>query len=546
MINFRRIWFLALVAVALGVGTWLLLRTLGPVPLPADFPARPDLKSANAALVDLVNTTEEQARTHPDSADDIGKLGMAYHANQFYEQAEMAYLIASRLDPQDYRWPYYHALVAEERGQEKTQSSLLRKTLELQPGCLPALLKLGDILLKQGRLDEAGEYYDQAQSAAGGRGVPQAAFGAARIAQRRTEWGEVVQHLEPVVRDHTRIRPAHQLLAEAYEALKQEEKAAGERSVLLDDRLTPMPPLDDPLYRQLVGMACSSTRLLKEAGLLSRFGRTEEAIHIARRAVEVEPADADAHHFLARTLLDSRGADPEAVREALAHLQEGLRLRPDDLLPLFYFATFFFRQEKADVAVAELRSMLAQHPSSAEAHYYLGVIAGRDGSTEEAVGHYQDALRIDPRYAEPFEKLGGILMKQGRIDEAVVQFRKAVELKPGFVRARCNLGVALEQQGKLGEAIKQYQEALRVKPNDDGAQMYLAIALLKSGNVRQATDHFRNAVRIAPEDPEAHYGLGFVLAIQQRTEEARRELQEALRLRPDYEEARQQLEKLGR
>ncbi len=542
--GFKKIWMTALLAVLLGVGTWLLLRTLGFGSLPADFPERPDLKSANAALVKLIDSTETEARSQPDSPTQVGRLGMVYHANQFYEQGQAAYAIAARLDPGDYRWIYYQALLAEERGQEKAQSSLLQEVLELEPACLPAVQKLGDIYLKQGDFDKAAVYYQKARSGAGGHESPQALFGLARLAQRHNDWATVIESLEPLVRDYPDIRPAHQLLAEAYEALGQAEKAAGERAVLLEGKLTPLPPAEDPLYQELVRLSCSSTRLLKEAGLLTRFGHWNDAIQVGRRAVEVAPADADAHHFLARALLDSRGGDGEAVKEALSELNEGLRLRPNDLVPLFYFATFFFRQEKTEVAVEELRSMLARNPANAEANYYLGVIAGRQGQVGEAVQHYQDALRIEPRYAEPFDKLGSILMKQRRLNEAVRQFKKAVELKPTLVRARCNLGVALEQQGKIGEAVKQYEEALQVKPNDSGALMYLAIALLKSGKVEEAAGHFRNAVRITPQDPEAHYGLGFALALQRRVEEARREFQEALRLRPDYEEARQQLERL--
>ena len=36
---------------------------------------------------------------------------MIYHANQFYEQAQGAYEIVSRLAPRDYRWTYCRALM---------------------------------------------------------------------------------------------------------------------------------------------------------------------------------------------------------------------------------------------------------------------------------------------------------------------------------------------------------------------------------------------------------------------------------------------------
>ncbi len=96
-------------------------------------------------------------------------------------------------------------------------------------------------------------------------------------------------------------------------------------------------------------------------------------------------------------MLDSRGGEPEAVDEALGQLAEGLRLRPDDLVPLYYFAAFFFREQKTDAAVERLRGMLRGKAGKAEAHYYLGLMADRLGETDEAARQYREALRLDSR-----------------------------------------------------------------------------------------------------------------------------------------------------
>jgi len=540
------LWQTALLAMALGFGTWLLLTLLIPVKLPGDFPVIPDLKSSNPALVKLLTSTDAQARAHPNSAREVGRLGMVYHANQYYLQAESAYKIASRLDPKDYRWVYYQVLMKEENGQEKPEFDPLQRTVQLRPDYLPALQKLGDIYFKQDNLDEAARYYDRIVKFAGASPPPQALFGLGRIAAWGKDWHKVIEHLAPVSREYPRFRPPHQLLVDAYEALGQEENATEERWVLLETNLTPIPTIADPLSDELTSLCCSSTRLLKEAGLLARFGNPERAIQVARRAVEVEPDDADAHHFISRTLLESRGTDPEAVDEALAQLSEGLRLRPDDQLPLMYAAAFFFKHNKTEAATEKLRSMLARNTNNAEAHYYLGLIADRRGRTQEAIAQYEEALRGDPNYAEACHRLGLARVTEGKLDRAIAYFQKAVRLKPMLIQARCNLGVALEQQGKLSQAMEQYREALRLKPNDGPSHMFLAILLLRSGKLEEATAHFRDAVRITPGDAEARYGLGCALAGQGKIREAAEELREALRLRPNYAEAANQLQRLER
>ena len=540
------LWKLGLLGGALGLGTWLALSILVPPRLPEGFPEPPDLQKQNAALRALLAGADAAARSRPDSVAEMGRLGMVYHANQFYEQAESAYGIARRLAPDDYRWPYLQALVKEETGLEKEVPGLLLDSVRLKPDCIPALLKLAEVYYKQDRLDDAGRNYDLAVSAAGNDSSLQASFGKARIAARRKDYAKVVEIAAPLSREYPHVRPPHQLLFEAYEALGREDLAVEERRLLLDPDLIVIPLVKDPLADELLALSCSATRLLKEAGLLSRFKKPDEAIRVARRVVEVEPGDADAHHFLARALLDAQGADDAAVGEALAHLREGLRLRPDDLLPLWYFATFFFKQDKTDAAVEQLRSMLAAHADKAESHYYLGLVADRQGRVAEAVEHYREAARSDPRNAEALNKLGLACAEEGKLGEAIAYFQKAVDLKPAFVIARSNLGVALDQQGRTAQAVAQFREVLAVKPNDAPTHMFLAIALTKLGNNGEAARHFREAIRFAPGDAEAHYGLGCALAGQRKLEEAAEEFREALKLRPGYADAAQALEKVER
>ncbi|HYK90549.1 MAG TPA: tetratricopeptide repeat protein, partial [Acidobacteriota bacterium] len=448
--------------------------------------------------------------------------------------------------PDDYRWPYCRALVMEESGREKEVPDMLLTALRLKGDFAPALQKLADIYYRQDNLDEAERYYQRCASVARGDSLLQPLFGLGRVAARRKDWSKVVKYVAPLSLDFPYIRPTRQLLVEAYEGLGQSEKAATERESLRQPKLIVIPPIKDPLMDELLALCCSSTRLLKEAGLRSRFGHPDQAIEVVRRAIEVEPEDADARHYLARTLLDTHGDKTEAVDDALVQLREGLRLRPDDLLPLWYFAANFFEKEKTTAAVEQLRTMLMEHAGSAEGHYYLGVVADHLGRTQEAVAQYQAALKANPDYAEAYHKLGLILVSSGKLDEAIEYFRRAVQLSPMFTTARSNLGVAFEERGKTGQAIAEFEEALRLKPGDGPTHMFLGIALLKSGKIEQAAEHFRETVRISPGEAQAHYGLGCVLAIRRKTGEAIEELREALRLRPDYPEARDLLQKLER
>jgi tetratricopeptide (TPR) repeat protein len=537
---------LAILAAALGLGTWLLLTFLVPRGLPEDFPGMPALQPQDVELHKLLGGADAAARRHANSADFIGRLGMIYHSNQYYEQAETSYRIASRLAPRDFRWTYCMALMKEENGQERELLEFLQKTVRQRPYYIPALQKLADMYFKQDKTDEAARYYDRCLSAADKSPPLQASFGLGRIAARRQDWRKVVEYVAPVSRQHPLVRPPHQLLADAYDALGESVKAAEERRSLLRPNLTVVAPVDDQLSEELLELCCSSTRLLKQAGFISRFGHSDQELRLARRAVEVEPDDADAQHYLSRTLLKTHGEDPKAVDEAFVHLNEGLRLRPDDLKPLLLVADIFFSQNKTSAAIEQLRAMLARNANSAEAHYYLGVATEHQGKIKDAVAHYQRALKLDPSYAEPCHRIGLVLARQGQLERAIGYLQKAVNLKPTFILAHYNLGLALEKSGRIDEAIAQYTEVLRLKPFDAAAHMNLGLVLAELGKFEEAAQHFRETVLIMPGDAEAHYDLGCALASQGNVDGAEAELRQALKLQPDYLEARSRLQELER
>jgi tetratricopeptide (TPR) repeat protein len=544
--GYDRTWLLKIMglAVALGVATWLLVPILLPVRLPEDFPKLADLQTFNPSLRALLQSADQEARRRPGSAEAIGKLGMAYHSNLFFEQAARAYRIAARLAPSDYQWVYCQAFLQEENGNEKEEFKLLQQTLRLKPDHVPALLKLADGAFKRDRLDEAAHYYEMAARVPDSRPSLQAIFGLGRVAARRQQWNKVIDYIAPLSRTYSHVKPLYDLLQEAYEALGQADKAAEARQSIPLSKFKAVPPPEDPLNEQLIGLCYSSTRLLKEVGLRSRFGYPDRAIQAARRAAEAEPRDPDIRGVIARTLLTFYGGKSEAIDEALTQLGECLRLRPDDPVPLWSFTNDFFDTPKTAAAVERLHGLLRPHANRAEAHFYLGLVADAQGDTEEAVSQFQAGLKNDPNNSAIYFKLGVILDKAQKFDGAIAYYQKSLQLAPMNTAARFNLGVALAQRGRNGEALKELGEVLRLKPNDAATHFCMAFAFLFSKRIDEAISHFREGLRYKPDDADAHYGLGSAFSEQRKREDAVAELREALRLRPNYPEARELLQRL--
>ena len=531
----------ATIAVALGAATWLLAPALLPARLPEGFPAPPDLGKAGPGLRKALAGFEKEARRHPGSAEAVGNLAIAYHANDYFAPAEQAYRIAARLAPRDYRWLYFQAMLKEETGNEQEQFELLEQTVRLQPECAPALLKLADGAFKHDRLDDAAHAYELAGQSAGKEAYLQAAFGLARVAARREDWNQVVARLAPLPQAFPNVRPPYQLLQKAYQALGQTAKAAEMAEALLSGRFTDVPPVSDPLNDRLIEVSYSSTRLLKQAGLLSRFGSPDRAIQVARRAAEANPSDADIRNFIANTQLTFYADSPQAMEDAVTQLGECLRLKPDDLMPLWSFSKVFFEKPKAPATVERLRALLRQHSQGGEGHYCLGLAADAQGDSAAALSEYQAALKINPDNGAASNKLGVLMEKDGKLEQALAYFQKSVQLDPRNAVARMNLGVALLQREDYVRGMHEVDEVLRLTPHDPAAHFCMGFALLYTRRADEAVAHFREGLRYRPGDAEAHYGLASALSTQGKRADAAAEATEALRLQPGYRDARQLL-----
>lgn len=175
-------------------------------------------------------------------------------------------------------------------------------------------------------------------------------------------------------------------------------------------------------------VSVAGTRALSYANLGIGFAdeqRFEEAVPFYRKAIELAPAEPDAHYNLAVAL--------------------GRLGRPTE-------------------AANELVTVLRLDPEFAPAHDNLGVLLAQSGNFADAEKHFREALRLDPSSSLTRNNLGNAALEQGRAAEAVELYRDALRLRPDYTEARMNLVQALARSGRRDEAIAEAREVLRRDP----------------------------------------------------------------------------------
>ena len=227
--------------------------------------------------------------------------------------------------------------------------------------------------------------------------------------------------------------------------------------------------------------------------------------------------------------------------EALPHLTEALRLKPDFADAHNNLGDALTGLSRLDEAVEQFGKALALRPNYLEAHFNLARALVLQGKVEEAIAHYRMALQQAPDNVRVLTGLATALTRQGRFDEAIVHHRRLVELNPRDAATRHALANALAAGGQLEEALVPFAESVRLDPGNAQARYDMGSALIMGGRFEEGVTHLRAALALRPDWPDAYNNLGIALSRLGRFDEAAQQYREALRLRPDFALAQRNL-----
>jgi tetratricopeptide (TPR) repeat protein len=242
-------------------------------------------------------------------------------------------------------------------------------------------------------------------------------------------------------------------------------------------------------------------------------------------------------NVIAQNNLGNALLDEGKLEEALTHLKEARRIKPEDAKAAFNFGNALIQNGELTEGIANLSEALQLRPDYVEAHINLGSAFLKIGKVDEAAGHFERALQLEPGQFSAWNDLGYARLQQGSTEKALACFQKAAQLNPTQPVTQDNLANALMQQGKVDEAIGYYQKALQLKPDFAEAEYNLGTALVQKNNLSGAIIHFQKALRLKPDYANAAYNIGIALFHQDKAEEAAAFFQKAIQINPDYAEA---------
>ena len=333
---------------------------------------------------------------------------------------------AMRLDPQDSRWAYLLAQIAVVRNPDEGIPEL-EHAAELA-GSLPApRLKLGEVLLEQGRLDEAEKQFQAVL--AFDPDNPRAELGLGRLAYLRGNWQASREHLAHSAQRAPAVRATHAVLAEVYSRLG--DMTAADEELRRANETTDELAWPDPYVEAVDLLKTGLEARLNLASSLLLQGRVKEATTLAEETVRSRP-DSYAAHLAYGRLLVQVGNLPQAEQE----YREAVRLGPEVFQAQVELGRFVQRQKKLAEAAACFRRAGQLKPQDAVSYYHLGLCRRELGNPTEARQAFETAVRCKPDFAEAHRDLGALLIQNHELAAAAEHLQYAVQLAPRDEQAR--------------------------------------------------------------------------------------------------------------
>jgi len=141
----------------------------------------------------------------------------------------------------------------------------------------------------------------------------------------------------------------------------------------------------------------------------------------------------------------------------------------------------------------------------------------------ECVKKYREEIDYELTDTQNYSELGNAYAEKGMIDDAIDAYKKVISIEPENARAHYSLGTLYSKKGMYTDAADEFWMAVEIDPDMSEAHYNLGIAYAKKGDMENAVQRLRKAIEINPDNPDAHLALGIIYRAKWKVKESERE-----------------------
>jgi tetratricopeptide (TPR) repeat protein len=374
------------------------------------------------------------------------------------------------------------AVLLARQGNYAESEEHFRRSLADAPGSSAAMAGLAQLLLAQGKTEQAIEILQLSVD----QGVSTPEITALR-AEALAKTGEAGRAIE-VARGGLEKFGDHSVLVRTYAGVLIDAGKAEEAAPWLERALA-----EDPDDLDLLRV---------KAEMLLGLDDPEGAIGILRPLVLEFPESGRHRATLVRALI-AAGHELDASDTLVAGLSATpedpalLAVRPAVEKSLADYVDQHFDETENPSVRAALERTLALDPTNSSAHAWLGEVLRREGELNEALAHLNLAIDGTPDDGWVVGTRGQVLYALGR-PEALDELRRGVELDDSLPWLHAQLGDAYRMAGRYREALDELARATTLAPEDGWAWALTGATQSQLGRWEEARSSLDKAIRLDP------------------------------------------------
>lgn len=263
-------------------------------------------------------------------------------------------------------------------------------------------------------------------------------------------------------------------------------------------------------------------------------GETDKAIELFK-SLSADPVRArtpQPRFELARAYLLK--ASPQ---QAIAALEEAIKLNPDFTEAILLLAQVQLQQGEPARAVEGTRNLLQKHPNMVPAQLLLAEAYRAAGRPDDAASVLREQIKANPKSAQAYLLLGVLLRQQNKLAEARSKFEKVLELEPDNRPGLFQLVDLDIQEKKFDAALVRVRDFLQKEPNLAVAKFLEARIHVAQGDWDKAEAALLKTLEMDPNFTRAYELLVSTYVFTNKLDSALGQVQERLAKNPENAQA---------
>ncbi|TYA84301.1 tetratricopeptide repeat protein [Seonamhaeicola marinus] len=509
--------FISLTLILIAVLIYLGLSFYGKKQLISELPELPQLGEAEFALNESFSEAFQNVKNNT-SAKNIGALGMVFHANNYFKEAEACYELAIAQDSKDWKWNYYLGCIKREQGNSEDAITHFKDVLKVNPKSHMTLYYLGESYQQLDSIKKA----EQILKEISGFNKSQFAYSntkrtayfplplyarlqLSKLYTNNSKTDKGIEELKTLVEENINFGPAYRQLSNIYGQLGNEELRTyySNRANDLNIYMSPVDTLVDALSLK----SRSETYLLKQIDDAIRSSNSHWALELLNLGLESIP---NSKYLISKGI--KHYIDMNATNRALPLLEKHVRHFKDNYQEIIEVGVGLSSKgfKKETLNYFKIAEKINGTNASAKATL-AGMYFEKLGMKDKAVSLINELLEKHPNSPEVKSAAIFLFLKTEDIAKAKLYLSKLEKQAPLYKDIHVFKGILAQREKKAEVAVKHYEKALKANPEKKFIINYLRTYYTKNQKWEKAIWLYKTVLENTPNDSDIQEAYGSLL-----------------------------------